>query len=109
MGLNWASKECGARVIDCSSEINGCEAKNVLDPHISNIWLTEEGSPHWLCIALNGENTGRKTTIRAIGWHCWHPYSTNPKEVSQEECSSRGMFPKDCLLSITYGLLIAFT
>ena len=84
MALNWASKDCGARVVSFSSEVNGCEASNVLDPQLSSIWLSEEVAPHWICLSLNGDNRGQKATIRAIGWHCWHPYSTNPKNVSDQ-------------------------
>ena len=81
MSLNWASKDCGAKVIDFSSEVEGCEACNVIDPLLSNIWLTDEKPTQWLCLSLNGNYEGQKTTIRALGWHCWHPYSTNPKIV----------------------------
>jgi hypothetical protein len=81
MSLNWASKACGAKIVDFSSEVEGCEAMNVVDPQLSNIWLTDEKSPQWLCLSLNGNFEGQKTTIRALGWHCWHAYTTNPKTV----------------------------
>lgn len=81
MSLNWASKACGAKIVDFSSEVEGCEATNVVDPQLPNIWLTDEKSPQWLCLSLNGNFEGQKTTIRALGWHCWHAYTTNPKTV----------------------------
>jgi hypothetical protein len=74
---NWASVECGAKLVGFSSQIKGGEAANVLHPKISQLWLSEEGVPQWICIALKPD-----IFIRTIGWHCWHPYITNPKIVT---------------------------
>lgn len=79
--LNWATASRGAKLIDYSSQLGGCSAANVLDDDISNIWLSENGAPQWLCISL--ANLERESVIlRTIGWHCWHAYLTNPKLVS---------------------------
>ena len=80
--INWASSDAGARLIDFSSEIEGCEAENVLNPKLNSIWLTEEGLPQWFCLSLSGIQNVRDVVIRTVGWHCWHPYSTNPKVVT---------------------------
>jgi hypothetical protein len=82
MSINWATYDFGARLIDFSSEIEGCEASNVLDSHLPHIWLSEEGVPQWLCISLGELEDKRNICIRTVGWHCWNPYTTNPKQVT---------------------------
>ena len=80
--INWASLEMGTALVDFSSEVIGCEAINVLDARISKIWLTCEGLPQWLCLSLaNVHPEGQNIVIRTIGWHCWHPYTSNPKTI----------------------------
>lgn len=82
MSINWATNDYGARLIDFSSEIEGCEASNVLDSHLPHIWLSEEGVPQWLCISLGELEDKRNICIRTVGWHCSNPYTTNPKQVT---------------------------
>lgn len=79
--MNYANSENGICLVDCSSEILGCEAHHVLDEKINTIWLSDEGLPQWLCLSLVNIYNVRNIVIRTIGWHCWHPYSTNPKVV----------------------------
>lgn len=69
--MNWATFDLGAKVIDVSSEIETCNASNVLDPHLPSIWLTEDGLPQWLCISLANVTLQKDKVIRTIGWHCW--------------------------------------
>ena len=78
---NWASLDVGARLVGFSSEVEGCEAENVLNPRLSQLWLSQGASPQWLCISL-GQLSAGNVCIRTIGWHCWHPYSTNPMNVT---------------------------
>lgn len=89
---NYATELEGANLIDFSSEQEGCNANHVLDPHLSNIWLSEEGLPQWLCISLDGVNEKRDLVIRSIGWHCWQPYTTNPREVTIHVSSDGAKF-----------------
>ena len=89
---NYASKGEGAKLVDFSSELEGCDACHVLDPNLANIWLSEEGLPQWLCISLDGVRDKRDLVIRTIGWHCWHPYTTNPKEVTVHVSSDGAKF-----------------
>ena len=78
LAMNWATESAGARVVDCSSEVAGCDSSHVIQESLSSIWLSnsDEGLPQWLCICQSA-----KLVIRTIGWHCWHSYSTNPKVV----------------------------
>lgn len=83
MSINWASSSLGAKLVDFSSEVQGCEAANVLEFNLPQLWLSEEGVPQWLCISLASVKADRRNEcIRTIGWHCWHPYTTNPQEVT---------------------------
>ena len=50
--MNLASVEIGAKIVDCSSEVE--PASSVLDSNLSTLWLTEEGFPQWICISLKG-------------------------------------------------------
>ena len=85
MSINWASSDRGARVLDCSSQIVGNEAKHVLEPHAESMWRTDnrdKQSPnktHWICLSLI--NIPRNTVIRTVGWHCASAYSSNPQSV----------------------------
>ena len=86
---NLGSSELGARLVDHSSQVHGCEASHVLTGPLQQLWLSEEGLPQWLCISLSAQ-AGRRSDgaeegdlcVRTVGWHCWHPYSSNPKEVT---------------------------
>jgi hypothetical protein len=77
---NWASVEFGAKLLSSSSHISGCEAGNVLQPKLSQLWLSEENMPQWIQLSLK-DLVEQDVYIRTIGWHCWHPYITNPKTV----------------------------
>lgn len=79
--MNYANYDYGVSLVDYSSEMMECEANNVLDSKINTIWLSDEGLPQWLCISLVNLHNVRNIVLRTIGWHCWHPYSTNPKVV----------------------------
>lgn len=86
---NWATATLGAKLIDFSSDIKGCEAENILEPNLPDIWLTEHTLPQWVCISLADvhQNVTRELQsndliIRTVGWHCWHPYTTNPKSIT---------------------------
>lgn len=92
MTLNYSTQSEGAKLVDFSSELDGCHACHVLDPHLADIWLSEEGLPQWLCISLDGIKDKRDLVIRTIGWHCWHPYTTNPKEVTIHVSSDGSKF-----------------
>ena len=92
MTTNYASAVEGGKLVDFSSELEGCNATHVLDPQLSNIWLSEEGLPQWLCISLDGIKDKRDLVIRTIGWHCWHPYTTNPREVTIHVSSDGAKF-----------------
>lgn len=92
LSTNYASLNEGAKLVDFSSELEGCDAAHILDPHLPNIWLSEEGLPQWLCISLDGIKEKRDLVIRTIGWHCWHPYTTNPKEVTIHVSSDGAKF-----------------
>lgn len=90
--LNWATSLLGCKIVDVSSEIESCQASNVLDPHLPSIWLTEPGLPQWLCISLSDITMRKDVVIRTIGWHCWHPYSTNPMNVTIHVSSDGAKF-----------------
>lgn len=79
--MNWATLACGAAVISVSSEVAGCEAHHALTDDLSQIWLSDTGIPQWLCISLQNVTNYQNIEIRTVGWHCWHSYSTNPREV----------------------------
>ena len=84
MSINWASTDRGAKVIDVSSEVVGCEAKHVLDASPETKWLTgeryrDESASHWICLSLT--NTPPDLAIRTVGWHCASSYSSNPHTV----------------------------
>lgn len=79
--MNWATNTYGSQVVSLSSELPGCEGRNILEEDLSKIWLSDEGLPQWLCISLDGIPDKAEVEIRTIGWHCWHAYSTNPREV----------------------------
>ena len=99
--MNWACEKLGAKIVDFSSEIEGCEAYNILVDNLQDIWLSEDSTPQWTCISLakinvdleysqmfDGSNNlddnlsilndedknsqNETVTIRTIGWHCWH-------------------------------------
>lgn len=83
MAFNWAGAEAGSNIVDFSSEVEGCEAFNVQVADHSSIWLTKNDSlPQWLCLSLANVFTTEDLVLRTIGWHCWHPYTTNPKTVN---------------------------
>lgn len=50
--MNLVYENLGARIIDCSSEVLTCEAKNLLSDELNSIWLTEEGPPQWFCLSF---------------------------------------------------------
>jgi hypothetical protein len=79
--MNYANYDYGVRLVDYSSEMMDCEANNVLDNKMNTIWLSDEALPQWLCLSLVNLHNVRNVVLRTIGWHCWHPYSTNPKVV----------------------------
>lgn len=79
--MNWATLSCGAAVVSVSSEVAGCEAHHVLTDDVSQIWLSDTGIPQWICISLQSIPNYQNVEIRTVGWHCWHSYSTNPREV----------------------------
>lgn len=79
--MNLANAQQGAEVIGTSSEVAGCEAGHILTDDLSQIWLSEDGIPQWICLSLFNIPHQEDTAIRSIGWHCWHAYSTNPKEI----------------------------
>ena len=79
--MNWAAADLGAVVISCSSELPGCEAKNILDNDLSKIWLSEDGIPQWISMSLHSISQVEDVEVRTIGWHCWHPFVTNPREA----------------------------
>ena len=64
----------------------------MLDPLLANIWLTEEGLPQWICITLGGISQSVDIVVRTVGWHCWHPYTTNPKKVTVHVSSDGSKF-----------------
>lgn len=80
---NYASLEFNSRIHSFSSSILDCFPENLLDSNLNNLWLTspDETLPQWLCISLNDVEQKQDIVIRTIGWHCWHPYKTNPKKV----------------------------
>ena len=55
--MNLSSIEFGAQVIDCSSEVFTCEARNILSDDLSSIWLSDGAPPQWICISLVGSST----------------------------------------------------
>ena len=55
--MNLSSVEFGAQVIDCSSEVFTCEARNTLSDDLSSIWLSDGAPPQWICISLVGPNS----------------------------------------------------
>ena len=55
--MNLSSIEFGAQVIDCSSEVFTCEARNILSDDLSSIWLSDGAPPQWICISLAGPST----------------------------------------------------
>lgn len=79
-------------MVDYSSQVEGCDAANVLDEKISNIWLSENGAPQWLCISLANTTDKDNVVLRSVGWHCWHSYLTNPKLVSMHVSSDGSKF-----------------
>lgn len=86
--MNLANASIGANVVNASSELPGCEAIHLLSDDMSEIWLSDDDIPQWLCISLQyctllTPQTAYHTAleIRTVGWYCWHPYLTNPKEV----------------------------
>ena len=78
--VNVASGTLGAKLVDYSSEIAGCEAQNVLLDH-SNLWLTEPGFPQWVCVSLEDIEDKENTVVKTIGFNNWHSYTTNPQGV----------------------------
>jgi len=91
MSINYAAQ---GKLVDFSSEVVDCDAANVLNTeNISSLWLSEDGIPQWLCISfaeLSQKNPN--LTIQTIGWHCWHPYTTNPREVTVHVSSDGSKF-----------------
>ena len=80
--MNWASEQAGCKVIKCSSEVEGCEAKNVLEDN-RFIWLSEETLPQSIDLSLlNTTLYSQEGIIRTVGWYVWHAYTTNPHKVS---------------------------
>eukprot|EP01035_Chromulina_nebulosa_P022732 gene22732-29431_t len=55
--MNLSSVDFGAQVIDCSSEVFTCEARNTLSDDLSSIWLSDGAPPQWICISLVGPNS----------------------------------------------------
>ena len=92
MSVNWASAELGTSLVDFSSQVNDCEAQNVLESSMNSIWLTEEGLPQWFCLSLQNIQKSRDVVIRTVGWHCWHPYTTNPQIVTVHVSSDGSKF-----------------
>ena len=92
MSVNWASAELGTTLVDFSSEVADCEAQNVLESSMNSIWLTEEGIPQWFCLSLAQIQKTRDIVIRTVGWHCWHPYTTNPHVVTVHVSSDGSKF-----------------
>ncbi|KAJ1426280.1 hypothetical protein B484DRAFT_480161 [Ochromonadaceae sp. CCMP2298] len=120
--MNWASTHLGASLVDCSSQLVGCEAEHVLQNDLSRLWLSGEGAPQWLCISLQqvaqvqaqverqaahtygaygayGDYDGINVNsgnvgliIRTVGWHNWQAYSTNPRLVSMHVSSDGKKF-----------------
>jgi len=84
MSFNWASTEAGAKIVDFSSEVVGCEAANVQSADHSSIWMSRNDSlPQWLCLSLADVFTTEDLVLRTLGWHCWHPdTANNPKTVN---------------------------
>jgi hypothetical protein len=84
MSRNWANYEAGARIVDFSTELEGCSAKNVQLADQASIWLTAPvGMPQWICVSLADVRvvTTEALVLRTVGWECWHSYGTNPKTV----------------------------
>lgn len=77
--MNWATTALGTKIVDCSSQVEGGEAHNVLEESNEKLWLSKAGTPQSLSISLaNVDNI----VIRTVGWYCWHSYCTNPRVVS---------------------------
>ncbi|KAJ1427476.1 hypothetical protein B484DRAFT_397192 [Ochromonadaceae sp. CCMP2298] len=93
--MNWASAVLGARLVDFSSEVAGCEAQNVLEDSPSTIWLSQKGSPQWFCISLQEPAKHRNLVVVSM-----HVSSDGSKfkpwdsfVVSQQ---ARGTFLQSC-------------
>ena len=82
MAKNWASLDLGCRLIDFSSDFEGCPPVNILDNGLQKLWLTKEHLPQWFCMCLNDLRDINGIIIRTVGWHCWHAYVTNPRVVN---------------------------
>lgn len=129
METNWASEGLGADIVGCSSCVEGCESENVLSPDLSKIWLSDPqcSLPQWLCISLkrvhkhayhrrdSGNSEDPKgafstptqdnaITIRTVGWHCWHPYGSNPRKVVLHVSSDGSRFRKWDTFSLASNL-----
>ena len=92
--MNWASASVGAKLVDFSSQVFSGDASNVLDDDHRRIWLTEDGTPQWLCISLLKLADVKNLVIRTVGWYCWRSYSTNPKIVNMHVSTDGSKFKR---------------
>jgi hypothetical protein len=49
--MNWASYEWGATISSFSSQVEGCEASNLLISDSASIWLSQQNLPQWICVS----------------------------------------------------------
>eukprot|EP00743_Colponemidia_sp_Colp-15_P012031 GILK01013562.1.p1 GENE.GILK01013562.1~~GILK01013562.1.p1 ORF type:complete len:607 (+),score=104.85 GILK01013562.1:30-1823(+) len=66
-----------SHVVDVSSNVEGCEGMNLVEPDPQCLWLSSQGLPQHVTFEL----PHRELTAACLGWLCWHAYSTNPSGV----------------------------
>ena len=89
-GRNLLSAGAGARVVGCSSEMAGCAAQNLLTPFENEIWLSAEALPQHVTVRV----AAGAPPLRAVGWACWHAFTTNPRAVRVEESADGEFFER---------------
>eukprot|EP01028_Stygiella_incarcerata_P011483 TRINITY_DN651_c0_g3_i2.p1 TRINITY_DN651_c0_g3~~TRINITY_DN651_c0_g3_i2.p1 ORF type:complete len:489 (+),score=141.17 TRINITY_DN651_c0_g3_i2:162-1628(+) len=73
--VNYGLSRLGCRVVDCSTEVEGCESWNILHPDRQRVWVSAEGPPQSLTLRL----PRKRLPITHIGILLLHEFSTNPR------------------------------
>lgn len=84
---NYLTDMNNVKVIQCSSNEKSCNPKNIIDNASKTIWLSLKGFPQSVTFDLTHLIKKPKPFFQYWGIHCWHAYSTNPKEV-EIQCSA---------------------
>ena len=84
-----------SKIIQSSSEMEGCPITNILDPDEKTLWLSTESLPQEIIINI-GKNLFKEIPkkITGIGIYCWHAYPTNPKLIEIQISKNKGNYFK---------------